>query len=363
MNIPQVTDLIVSRYRDNILKPLFIIGERGIGKTDAAHAAGEVLKMPVPVLEVASQEESDLLGLMRSRNNKTVYDAPPWLPDRPVILFLDEVNRQLRPEVTNALKQLVKPLNGQYSFHTHVLPKGSMVVLAGNPDNGHYEVTNLLGDAAWADRVTFINAKFDYSAFHNYIVKKKWNTLLIKFLEMHQKLSFQSPSTDMNKKTPTPRAWEQIDEYLKTGHINMPLNAIDILEVSGDIGYEAATIFADFVKKEGKVVTIDADDFWKNFTKLENDIVVAGKGNRNDKISNVLDIILLKMTENTDLQKDKKTIEHVKRFILSKKIPDTFRLLMQKRINEEHTLSILFEHVVTQYGEEIIKEINKIAPK
>lgn len=359
MRIPEITDLIVSRYQNDILKPLFVVGERGIGKTYGVIAAAKALSLPIVHLRVATQEEADLLGRMNSKNGRTVYDTPPWLLEEKFLLFLDEPNRQLRMEVLNALTQLIEPIDGEYRFATHTLPKGSYVVLAGNPDNGHYEVVSF--DPAWADRITCITAEFHYDSFHNYMTTELWDPRLIKFLEQHRDLAFQKPSTDKDKKTPSPRAWETINSYLKTGQISNPLTDLAIEEVAGDIGNEASIIFAEFIRKEGNVVAIDPDDLWNNFPKLEDDIVEAVKKNRNDKISQAIDTILLKVVEDPKLQKADKSVKQIIKFALSKKIPDTFRLLLLKRIIEEHPLDPLYQQI--SQDDRIIKEAGKIAPK
>lgn len=344
MNIPKLISLVEKSYKAEVYAPYCIIGDRGIGKTETITQLAEKLKLPLVVLRLAQDEESDIMGRMETVNGKTVYATPPWLKDESFLLFLDEFNRQLRPEVLNAVTQLIEPgKDGIYRFHTHELPAKSYVICAGNPVNEHYDTAEV--DSAWLDRVTVVDVDFSYEAFHSYIVKKKWDEKIIKFLETHSELAFQPPSTDEGKKTPSPRAWERVANLLERGVFNTPLETEEIEAIGGIVGTESAVIFAEFIKKSGKVIKLNADDFWDDFQKLENDLAKADAGNRNDKIVSCIELIVMKLKENEEMRNgsDKATLKAVRSFILSKKITDTFRLLLITKITEADELAPLYD--------------------
>jgi len=357
MNIEQVKHWIISRYKAGIKKPICMIGHRGIGKTYAVMQIGEILNMEVVHLRLATQEEGDLIGIPRFVDGKTVYGKPAWLREEPFILFLDEFNRQLRPEVLNACTQLIE----QYQIHTHKLPKGSLIILAGNPTDGNYETVEI--DPAWQDRITEVEIEFSFKAFHKYITQNKWNPLLIKFLETHQDLAFQPPSTDKKKKTPSPRGWEIINEYLEKEILKIPFSHDAIEMIAGDIGDEAATIFAEFIKKEGKAVRINADDFFNNIEKFTRDVIKAVEGNRNDKIAQALEVVIMKIEEDPEKAegKDKKTVENIKKFVKDSRIPESFRfLLMQKIVQKDPELNGLYMQLVID--DELVNIVKEMAP-
>jgi len=373
MTIQEMSDLIVAHAKAKVTKPLFFLGHRGMGKTVGCRQAAKRLSMPIVELRPATIEEADFLGVMykedivkkefKATMKKTNYATPHWILDEPFILFLDETNRQLRIEILNSMTQMIEPtaqIGGIYKFNSHQLPAGSLIVMAGNPNDGNYDVTEL--DPAWADRTTEIEVEFDFKTFYNYITKNKWNTLLIKFLETHPDLACQPPSKNKDEKTPSPRAWESINVRMNAKMIDVPaVTNIQAEVIQGDVGSIAATTFVEYVKKNGNAVAINPDDFWKDFTKFEKDVIRAEKDQRNDKITTCIEAVLLRMEKDEELQKDKVTIKSIINFTLSKKIPDTFRLLLLKKIVEGGALATLYTGIAT--NKDIIVEIDKICPE
>lgn len=373
MTIQEMCDLIVVQAKAKMTKPLFFVGHRGMGKTYGCRQAAHTLGMPIVELRPATIEEADFLGVMykdevvskefKTTIKKTAYATPNWIMDEPFILFLDEINRQLRVEILNSMTQMIEPtspIDGIYKFNSHQLPKGSIIVLAGNPNDGNYDVTEL--DPAWADRITQLEVEFDFKSFYKYITKNKWHPLLIKFLETHQNLACEPPSKKKDIKTPSPRSWEAIDVRLKAKLIDLPLVTNLQAEImAGDIGDIAATTLTEFLRKNGTDVAINPDDFWKDFDKFEKDMVKADKGERNDKITTCIEAILLRIEQDAKLQKDKTTIDHVIKFTLSSKIQDTFRLLLLKKIVEGGALSDLY--MAISQNEDIITGADKICPE
>ncbi len=373
MTIQEMSDLIVTHAKAGVTKPLFFVGHRGMGKTVGCRQAAKTLNMPIVELRPATIEEADFLGVMykeevvhkefKTKVKKTAYATPNWILDEPFILFLDEINRQLRVEILNSMTQMIEPtapINGIYKFCSHQLPKGSLIILAGNPNDGNYDVTEL--DPAWADRTTEITVEFEFKSFYDYIVKNKWNELLIKFLETHPNLACEPPSKKKDIKTPSPRSWESINVRMNASLIDIPLvTDIQAEIIAGDVGDLAATTFVEFLRKSGKSVAINPDDFWKDFNKFEKDVVEAEKKERNDKITTTINAVLLRIEKDEKLQTGTTTITNVTKFVLSKKIKDTFRLLFLKKIVEGGDLAKLYEAI--SQNENIIDETNKICPE
>ena len=373
MTIQEMCNLIVAQAKAHVTKPLFFVGHRGMGKTYGCRQAAQKLNMPIVELRPATIEEADFLGVMykeevvskefKNTVKKTAYATPNWILDEPFILFLDEINRQLRVEILNSMTQMIEPtspIGGVYKFNSHQLPKGSIIVLAGNPNDGNYDVTEL--DPAWADRITSLEVEFDFKSFYQYITKNKWNPMLIKFLETHRNLACESPSKKKDVKTPSPRSWEAINVRLNAKLIDVP-NVTNIQNeiIAGDVGDIAAVTLTEYLRKNGTDVAINPDDFWTDFAKFEKDMVKAEKGERNDKITTCLEAVLLRIEQDTKLQKDKTTIDNVIKFTLSKKIQDTFRLLLLKKIVEGGALSDLY--MAISQNEDIITEADQICPE
>ena len=87
---------------------------------------------------------------------RTLCAPPAWVPteDKPTILILDDWNRaSLR--IIKGVMQLLQT----YGTVTWKLPKGSHIVLTGNPDDQDFQVTTL--DKAILTRLRHVTMKFD----------------------------------------------------------------------------------------------------------------------------------------------------------------------------------------------------------
>lgn len=87
---------------------------------------------------------------------RTICAPPAWVPceDRPTILLIDDWNRaSLR--ILKGCMQLLQT----YGTATWKLPKGSHIVLTGNPDSQDYQVTSI--DGAVLTRIRHVTMVFD----------------------------------------------------------------------------------------------------------------------------------------------------------------------------------------------------------
>ena len=226
--------------------PLMCWGVPGVAKTAIINQwAKLVLKMRVITLHLSQMEAPDLLGLPKALKNgnghkkatslpdgdgnieviltadeieqyKTHYIKPAWWPNEPVILFLDELNRAQRFEI-NAVHQLV--LEGR--LFMNVLPEGSYVVSACNPQTQEEIGLTPFGDAFW-DRWAHIQVRTASEAWINWARKNDIDNSIVDFIDSR-------PDTDksltLNSRTmnfdeilknihPTPRSWEMASKVV-----------------------------------------------------------------------------------------------------------------------------------------------------
>lgn len=111
-----------------VVRPVFVWGAPGIGKSSLVRAFAESLGLPCVTLVGTQLAPEDLIGVPELRDGRSRF-APPELIARedPYCLFLDELNAST-PEVQKAFYSLILDRRiGAYE-----LPAGSIVIGAGN---------------------------------------------------------------------------------------------------------------------------------------------------------------------------------------------------------------------------------------
>lgn len=124
-------DLYKQYIKNNI--PLLLLGESGTGKSEIIKAIADELSLPLIDLRLSQLPPEDLNGLPApDGNNSFKYLLPQWyanyLPDKPFILFLDEIN-QANPATLNALYAIVhdRLVAGVYNKNMHIVAAGNLL--------------------------------------------------------------------------------------------------------------------------------------------------------------------------------------------------------------------------------------------
>lgn len=240
----------IKRIAENKIKiSVMMHGSMGIGKSWLVKQIGEELgydsDTEIVDLRLAQMEPADLIGIPRSRDGRTVWDRPEWLPDAEKhprgILFLDELNRAPQ-DVRQAVFQLVN----EWKLHTHSLPDGWSIVSAINPENStlNYQVEAL--DPAMLRRFVNIKVSPDRDTW------LKWATgegnidkTLTGFISSHGELLFSKDDFKVEG-NPSPDQYRMIDTLLKAGIVE-PRHQMEIF--TGLIGVNAATSLVRFIDR------------------------------------------------------------------------------------------------------------------
>ena len=99
-----------------VRKPVLLRGRHGIGKSTVVYQYAAQQNMEVVERRASQMTEGDLVGLPSIEANSTRFNPPDWFKaacDRPVVLFLDEVDRATL-EVRQGIFELTdsRKLNG-----------------------------------------------------------------------------------------------------------------------------------------------------------------------------------------------------------------------------------------------------------
>jgi hypothetical protein len=272
-------------------------GPHGVGKSALPRHVGKVLGLPVVDRRLSQMSEGDLVGLPELHNGVTRFAPPDWYKqacERPMILFLDELNRAT-PEVMQAAFQIVldRELNG------HRLHPETRVYSAINAA-AEYQVNDM--DPALLDR--FWVADVDATAADWLSWAKSDGGIggdIIDFIMTHEQHLRHSGPMEPGKVYPSQRSWERLDIAIKHAKLTEdPANPVFLHISQGLLGIETSLAFQDFVKNAQ--LRTRAEDVLDNWKKNEAKIKGLGLDRKNDLIEKLYDHC--KGREWTDAQTD-----------------------------------------------------------
>ncbi len=206
-------------------RPVFLLGAPGIGKTAIMeqiaqevgiglvsyamthHTRQSALGLPFIVRKTYGDHEYDVSEYTMSEIIAAVYNtiAETGIPEG--ILFLDEINcvsETLAPAMLQFLQFKI--------FGRHRLPRGWIVVTAGNPPEYNRSVREF--DIVTMDRLKRIDVEPDYPAWKEYAYKKGIHGSILSYLEI-RKTDFYAVETSVEgKRFVTARGWEDLSQMI-----------------------------------------------------------------------------------------------------------------------------------------------------
>ncbi len=124
------------------------------------------------------------------------------------ILFIDEIN---------CVSETLAPAMLQFlqckSFGNHEIPKGWVIVAAGNPPEYNKSVREF--DVVTLDRVKKILVEPDYQTWREYAYKENMHPAILSYLELRNNCFYQMETTIDGKQFATPRGWEDLSRMME----------------------------------------------------------------------------------------------------------------------------------------------------
>lgn len=251
---------------ERIRRPLLVIAQPGVGKTEGIMAIKNELNLSLPKekqlgfkkILLGQTVVGSLTGIpVVLSDGRVVRVQIPDLPNPEVdgeygILFLDEITTADEAQMQPALGLA----DGSRCIGEYTLPEHWLVVAAGNgPD-----CTNFvrLDDAMISRFMTFDIAYNTATDFLPYAVRTGLDERIISFLRFKPELGASPVSTDMDssgKLFPCPRTWERLsDELMMQSLMGVPVGG-DLLPkfASRLVGTLAGYEFAAFTSYYGKL--------------------------------------------------------------------------------------------------------------
>lgn len=295
--------------------PLAIVGPSGIGKSAivrqvAKELTNETGKNYECRTIIASQTvPEDWMGIpipdMEAREVKFLkLESLPKDPNSHGILFLDEIN-QADMTVLRAIFQLL----GERRIGTYELPPGWTMVAAMNPDGENYGTTK--PSPALRRRMSWLEVKFDESAFLDYADNNGFHPAVVEFLRRSPAKMLNEAALKNDKVFACPASWERFSDIvhgLKDGESSSHLVGVG----AGLVGLTYTKDFIRFFDEHRS--QIDPKDVIEKYHKagVRPRVQKAAKMGRTDilmSISNALVFLMMDMSV-----KDKKFKQRSRNF-------------------------------------------------
>lgn len=276
MNICDILNDVPS-IPDNI--SVLLRGDHGIGKSQLVRQLAQRIakkrgdaELPVIDRRLSQLTQGDIIGLPWKEERgdgkapATRYAPPDWYVtacERPVVLFLDELNRA-EPEVMQAAFQIVldRELNG---FRLH---EGTRVFAAVNL-RSNYNVQQI--DPALLDRFFVIDVNFTPEEWLVWAQAAGIHTEIIDFIRREPAWLQPPPKYDAGTVQPSPRSWERVNDAIKhlldDGCATGQWRSDMIRRLCGGfVGTEASMAFIDSLQSEFK---FSGEDILERYSEIK----------------------------------------------------------------------------------------------
>ncbi|WP_256454878.1 AAA family ATPase [Cohnella sp. GbtcB17] len=224
----------------SVVRPVFIHGAPGIGKSSLVEKFAEQLGLPCVSLLGSQLAPEDLLGVPQIVNGKSQFCPPEMIArEEPYCLFLDELNASSQ-EVQKAFYSLIN----ERRIGSYTMPKGSIIIGAGNRAQDSAIVKPM--SSALINRMFHVQLKASSRDWLEWAYDAGIHPLVIEYVQIRpDHLWSQPPKTE--QPFSTPRSWHILSDALHEYGDNLSVEIIDIL-ACGTLSPEHAMNFKAYFK-------------------------------------------------------------------------------------------------------------------
>lgn len=246
MNLPiSVTqsDLLEILLNVATIRPVFIWGAPGIGKSALVEKFADEVGLPCVSLLGSQLAPEDIIGIPQIQDDVSTFLPPKMIARKePYVLFLDELNA-CSQEVQKAFYSLIHERRiGEYH-----LPEGSIVIGAGNRAQDSAIVKTM--SSALINRMFHVQLKADPAQWLNWAYEENLHPWVINYITQRPDHLFAEPPKTEEPYS-TPRSWHMLSDALK--EYNAEENAIPDAMLKmityGCISASHAGMFIAFIK-------------------------------------------------------------------------------------------------------------------
>ena len=235
------TELLDVLLNVAVVRPIFIWGAPGIGKSSIVESFADSLGLPCVSLLGSQLAPEDIIGVPQIIDGKSVFCPPRMIArETPYCLFLDELNA-CSQEVQKAFYSLIHDRRiGEY-----FLPKGSIIIGAGNRAQDNAIVKPM--SSALINRMFHVELIASHRAWLDWAGQNNIHPQIIEYIGLRpDHLWRQPPKTE--EPFSTPRAWHMLSDAMHSYGDGITEKQLEIL-ASGCLSPHHATQFRAFIKQ------------------------------------------------------------------------------------------------------------------
>jgi hypothetical protein len=224
-----------------LVRPVFIWGAPGIGKSSIVQKFADGLGMPCVSLLGSQLAPEDLIGVPQIIDGTSRFCPPSLLVrEEAFCLFLDELNA-CSHEVQKAFYSLIHERRlGEYN-----LPKGSIVIGAGNRAQDSAIVKPM--SSALLNRLVHIHLKVSHREWLEWAMQNNIHPLVVEYVQARPDHLWSQPPKH-EEPFSTPRSWHMLSDALHEYGNGCPDEALDVVAY-GCLSPHHATQFKAYVKQ------------------------------------------------------------------------------------------------------------------
>ena len=191
-----------------VVRPVFIWGQPGIGKSALVQEFADQVGLPCVSLLGSQLAPEDLIGVPQIIDGKSRFCPPRMIArEEPYCLFLDELNA-CSHEVQKAFYSLIHERRiGEY-----MLPSGSVVVGAGNRAQDSAIVKPM--SSALINRMVHIHLKVSHRDWLEWASAHDIHMLIIEYIQTRPDHLWSAPPKH-EEPFSSPRSWHMLSDMLK----------------------------------------------------------------------------------------------------------------------------------------------------
>ena len=206
-------------------RPIFLLGAPGIGKTQIMKQVARECGIGLVAYTITHHTRQSAIGLPLISKNEyggKAYSVTEYTMSEIIasvykkieetglsegILFIDEINC-----VSETLAPAMLQFLQYKTFGNHEVPKGWVIVAAGNPPEYNKSVREF--DVVTMDRVKKIEVEADFSVWKEYAYHQGIHPAVISYLDIRKENFYRMETSVDGRMFATARGWEDLSELL-----------------------------------------------------------------------------------------------------------------------------------------------------